>query len=100
VCLIGGLNCSTGCENPEQYRSPQSFTREQMTTLEAICEAFYRRYFGGQVFGHNEIQPLVEDPYFNVSEYVETVFRKSSVYEDLATDKALTPSELITKKPV
>ena len=100
VCLIGGLNCSTGCENPAQYRSPQSFTREQMTTLEAICEAFYRRYFGGQVFGHNEIQPLVEDPYFNVSEYVETVFRKSSVYEDLATDKALTPSELITKKPV
>ncbi len=99
ICLVGGLNCSTGCENPQQYRSSQSFTREQMTTLETVCEAFYRRYYGGQVFGHNEIQPLVEDPYFSVSEYVETMFRKATVYVDLQNDKALTPAELITKKP-
>lgn len=100
VCLVGGLNCATGCDNPEEYRSPQSFTREQMTTLESVCEAFYRRYHGGQVFGHNEIQPLVSDPYFNVSEYVETVFRKVSVYEDPAKDTALSPNALITKKPL
>jgi N-acetylmuramoyl-L-alanine amidase len=99
VCLVGGLNCSTGCENPDQYRSSQSFTREQMTTLESICEAFYRRYHGGQVFGHNEIEPLNTDPYFDVSLYVETLFRKSSVYEDLLIDQALSPDELITKKP-
>lgn len=100
VCLVGGLNCATGCDNPEDYRSPQSFTREQMTTLESVCEAFYRRYHGGQVFGHNEIQPLVSDPYFNVSEYVETVFRKVTVYEDLSKDTALSPNALITKKPL
>lgn len=99
VCLVGGLNCSTGCENPDQYRSSQSFTREQMTTLESVCEAFYRRYHGGQVFGHNEIEPLVTDPYFDVSQYVETTFRKKSVYEDLFVDQALSPDELITKKP-
>ena len=99
VCLVGGLNCSTGCENPDQYRSSQSFTREQMSTLEAVCEAFYRRYHGGQVFGHNEVEPLVTDPYFDVSLYVETLFRKSSVYEDLLIDQALSPDELITKKP-
>jgi N-acetylmuramoyl-L-alanine amidase len=98
ICLIGGLNCSTGCPDPLTYRSSQSFTREQMSTLEAVCEAFYRRYFGGQVFGHNEIQPLVSDPHFQVSEYVETVFRKKSVYEDLANDKVMKPEELITKK--
>ena len=99
ICLIGGLNCATGCDNPDQYRSSQSFTREQMTTFESVCEAFYRRYHGGQIFGHNEIQPLVTDPYFDVTQYVETVFRKKSVYEDLSTDTSLTPSELITKKP-
>ena len=99
VCLVGGLNCSTGCENPDQYRSSQSFTREQMSSLEALCEAFYRRYHGGQVFGHNEIEPLVTDPYFDVSQYVETMFRKKSVYVDLFKDTSLTPNELITKKP-
>ena len=99
ICLIGGLNCATGCDNPDQYRSSQSFTREQMTTFESVCESFYRRYHGGQIFGHNEIQPLVTDPYFDVTQYVETVFRKKSVYEDLSTDTSLTPSELITKKP-
>jgi N-acetylmuramoyl-L-alanine amidase len=99
ICLVGGLNCSTGCENPDQYRSSQSFTREQMTTLESICEAFFRRYHGGQVFGHNEIQPLVTDPYFSVSDYVETVFRKVSVYDDLETDTVLSAAELITKRP-
>ena len=99
VCLVGGLNCSTGCENPEQYRSSQSFTREQMSTLESVCEAFYRRYHGGQVFGHNEIDPLSTDPYFDVSLYVETMFRKKSVYEDLFIDQSLTPEQMITKKP-
>ena len=99
VCLVGGLNCSTGCENPDQYRSSQSYTREQMSTLESVCEAFYRRYHGGQVFGHNEVEPLVTDPYFDVSQYVETTFRKKSVYEDLSVDQALSPDELITKKP-
>jgi N-acetylmuramoyl-L-alanine amidase len=99
VCLVGGLNCSTGCDDPLSYRSSQSFTREQMTTFEAVCEAFYRRYHGGQIFGHREIQPLVEDPYFDVSDYVETVFRKKLVYEDLIEDKVMKSSELITKKP-
>lgn len=99
VCLVGGLNCSTGCENPDQYRSSQSYTREQMSTLESVCEAFYRRYHGGQVFGHNEIEPLVTDPYFDVSQYVETMFRKKSVYVDLFKDTSLTPNEMITKKP-
>ena len=99
ICLIGGLNCSTGCEDPLSYRSSQSFTREQMSTFEAVCEAFYRRYHGGQVFGHNEIQPLVEDPYFDVTDYVETVFRKKTVYEDLFSDQVMKSSELITKKP-
>ena len=99
VCLVGGLNCSTGCENPDQYRSSQSYTREQMSTLESVCEAFYRRYHGGQVFGHNEIEPLVTDPHFDVSQYVETMFRKKSVYEDLFVDQSLTPDEMITKKP-
>ena len=70
-----------------------------MTILESICEAFFRRYYGGQVFGHNEIQPLVTDPYFSVSDYVETVFRKVSVYDDLETDTALSSAELITKRP-
>lgn len=99
LVLVGGLNCPSGTENPLDFRSVQSFTREQMATLEAFLEAFYRRYPGGQVFGHNDILESVEDPYFDVLSYVKTLFRKSTVYTDLANEEAYNSSELIQKRP-
>ena len=100
VVLIGGINAPSGTESPSDYLSSTSFTIAQMATLEAFLEAFYRRYPGGQVFGHAEIFGEVEDPYFDVTSYVNTLFRKKSVYTDLLSDEALDLDELITKRPV
>lgn len=100
VCLIGGLNCPTGTPDPLEYRSAQSFTIAQFRTLETLLEAFYRRYPGGQVMGHNALDDQVEDPYFDVVTYAETLFRKKSVYEDLLEDIPQNNANLIKKQPV
>lgn len=100
ICLVGGLNCPTGTEDPLSYQSAQSFTQTQMRTLEAVLSTFYTFYPGGQVMGHNDLDVTVEDPYFDVVKYVETLFRKKSIYNDYLTEKAVTPKELITKRPV
>lgn len=76
VVLVGGINAATGVDNPLAYLSAQSFTRAQYTTLEQLLTSFYHRYPGGQVFGHNEVDDTEQDPYFDVNEYVNTLFRK------------------------
>jgi len=94
VVMVGGLNVASGNDNPLQNRSSQSFTREQFTTLEKFLRSFYRRYSGGQVFGHNDIDPTEQDPYFDVIDYVESTFRKTNVTEDPATTSPLSPAEI------
>ena len=77
VCLVGGINLPTGDVNPLDNRSESAFTREQFTTLEKFLEAFFMKVPGGLVFGHNELESDVDDPYFSVMDYVEKNFRKS-----------------------
>jgi len=100
VALVGGINAPSGTENPEQYASSQSFTRIQMLTLEKVLEAFYSRYHGGQVMGHNDLSENHNDPYFDVIEYAENLFRKKSVYDNLLEDTAFEPADLIQQRPV
>ena len=76
IVLVGGINVATGDVDALGNRSSSSFTREQYTTLERFLEAFYIKYPGGNVFGHNDLDAEETDPYFDVQEYVETVFRK------------------------
>ena len=78
IVLVGGLNCSSGDPNPTSFRSSQSFTISQYDTLEKFLTAFYRKYPGGKVFGHNDIDPTETDPYFDVQDYVESLFRKTN----------------------
>jgi N-acetylmuramoyl-L-alanine amidase len=94
IVMVGGLNVSSGDDNPTDYRSSQSFTREQYTTLEKFLRSFYRKYPGGQVFGHNDIDEVELDPYFDVVDYVESVFRKSNVTTDPANTSPLSPAEI------
>lgn len=77
IALVGGINVATGEVEPLANRSASSFTREQYTTLERFLEAFYSKYPGGNVFGHNDLDVNEIDPYFDVQDYVEKVFRKS-----------------------
>ena len=76
IVLVGGINVATGDTDALGNRSSSAFTREQYTTLERFCQAFYSRYPGGNVFGHNDLDAEESDPYFDVQEYTETVFRK------------------------
>jgi len=78
VILVGGLNCSSGEPNPTNFRSSQSFTITQFNTLEKFLTAFYRRYPGGKVNGHNDIDANELDPYFDVEDYVSALFRKNN----------------------
>ena len=76
IVLVGGINVATGEVEPLANRSASSFTREQYTTLERFLSAFYSRYPGGNVFGHNDLDVDEIDPYFDVQDYVQKVFRK------------------------
>ena len=79
IVLVGGLNCASSESNPTNFRSAQSFTIAQYNTLETFLQAFYRRYPGGSVFGHNDLDESELDPYFDVQDYVESVFGKINV---------------------
>ena len=78
IVLVGGINVATGEVEPLANRSASSFTREQYTTLERFLTAFYSRYPGGNVFGHNDLDVDEIDPYFDVQDYVQKVFRKTT----------------------
>ena len=95
LVLIGGLNVSTGQNDVANYRSSQSFTREQYTTLEIFLSKFYQKYPGGQVFGHNDIDINELDPYFDVVDYVESVFNKRNTTTDPLNKGPLKSSELV-----
>jgi N-acetylmuramoyl-L-alanine amidase len=95
VAMVGGLNVSSGENNATDYRSAQSFTREQFTTLEKFVNSYYRRYPGGQVFGHNDIDAQELDPYFDVQDYVESVFRKKNTTLEPLNRGPLSPAEII-----
>lgn len=94
IVLVGGLNISAGDDNPTDYKSAQSFTRQQYTTLEKFLRSFYRKYPGGQVFGHNDVDENELDPYFDVSDYVESVFRKTNKLIEPSTKGPLSPAEI------
>lgn len=94
IVMVGGLNVSSGNENPTDHRSAQSFTREQYTSLEKFLRSFYRKYPGGQVFGHSDIDSVELDPYFDVVDYVESTFRKTNVTTDPANNPPLSPAEM------
>jgi N-acetylmuramoyl-L-alanine amidase len=95
IAMVGGLNVSSGENNATDYRSSQSFTREQFTTLEKFVNSFYNRYPGGQVFGHNDIDVSEFDPYFDVQDYVESVFRKKNKTLEPLSRGPLSPAEII-----
>jgi N-acetylmuramoyl-L-alanine amidase len=100
IVLVGGVNVPSEADNPLENLSSQSFTQVQMKTLEALMETFYHHAPGGQIFGHNELDENVEDPYFDVISFVENKFGKKSVYADLLTEQSLSPKDLVNKRPI
>ena len=100
VCLVGGVNVPSEADNPLLNLSLQSFTQAQMKTLEALLEIFYRHQPGGQVLGHNAIDPNSLDPYFDVVSFVENKFGKKSVYENTLSETSLAVKDIVSKRAV
>ena len=93
VVMIGGLDGPV--ETPVVRNSAGSFTRAQYTALEQFIGAFYRQYPGGQVFGHSDVDENELDPYFDVVDYIESVFRKKNKTLEPSERGPLTPVEII-----
>ena len=74
IAMVGGI-LSPATEGSWQTSSA-SFTREQYNTLEQFLGVFYHHVAGGEVFGHNDINPDELDPYFDVQDYILSLFGK------------------------
>lgn len=74
IAMVGGIN-SPATEQQFQ-RSSASFTREQYNTLEHFLRSFYNHVPGGDVYGYNDLDADGEDPYFDVQEYILSLFGK------------------------
>jgi N-acetylmuramoyl-L-alanine amidase len=95
VIFVGGLNIASGAKDATQYKSAASLTRSQIDSFEGLVSAFYRKYPGGQVIGHNDLSSDHLDPGFDVRAYCKAVFRKDSLFNDgLITRGPFTTDEI------
>lgn len=94
VAFVGGINVPSGTPNLENFVSVQSLTRSQFNTFDHFCRSFYARFPGGQILGHNDIDPIENDPGFNVREYVLANFSKASKFTDPLKQSPFTVDEI------
>jgi N-acetyl-anhydromuramyl-L-alanine amidase AmpD len=97
ICLVGGLNASTGADDLYEVATARSITRSQYNSLYQIMRVFFNQYPGGQALGHGDIDPTQEDPGFDVRNYVYNNFNKLSLYTDPTTETGLTPEDILKK---
>lgn len=95
LVFVGGINVPSGTPNPENFLSAQSLTRSQINTFDHFCRAFYAVFPGGQIVGHSEIDADEVDPGFEVINYVENVFEKTSKFTDPLSQSPLTIDEIL-----
>lgn len=94
VAFVGGINVPSGTPNLENFVSVQSLTRSQFNTFDHFCRGFYSRFPGGQILGHNDIDPIENDPGFNVREYVLANFSKASKFTNPLKQSPFTVDEI------
>lgn len=96
IVFVGGINVPSGTPNPENFLSVQSLTRSQLNTFDHFCRAFYAVFPGGQIVGHSEIDEEEIDPGFEITNYVENVFGKTSKFNDILNQEPLTVDEILS----
>ncbi len=82
IVMVGGIDSPT-TEQPFQTSS-SSFTRVQYNTLEQFLTVYYHNFPGGSVYGHNDLDNSELDPYFDVQDYILSLFGK--VNTDILVD--------------
>ena len=91
IAMVGGIN--SPATEQEFQRSSASFTREQYNTLEHFLKSFYNHVPGGDVYGHNDLNTDEEDPYFDVQEYILSLFGK--INKDFFTVPEAEPAPIL-----
>ena len=94
VAFVGGINVPSGTPNLQNFISVQSLTRNQFNTFDHLCRAFFMRFPGGQLLGHNDIDAIEDDPGFNVREYALSTFGKSSKFTNPLKQTPFTIDEI------
>lgn len=94
IVFVGGINAPSGTPNLENFVSVQSLTRSQFNTFDHFCRSFYARFPGGQILGHNDVDPREYDPGFNVREYVAANFDKQSKFTNPQEQSPFTIDEI------
>lgn len=74
VVMVGGINRAS-TEQPWETSS-SSFTRAQFDTLEQFLSTYYFHFPSGEVLGHSDVEEEELDPYFDVQEYILSLFGK------------------------
>lgn len=97
ICFVGGLNVSTGASNLYEVASTRSITRSQYNSFYQIMRVFFSQFPGGQALGHMDIDPNMEDPGFDVRDYVYNNFNKLSLYKDPINEPGLSPTDILKK---
>jgi hypothetical protein len=98
VCLVGGLSVASGEEAVGPEVDASSITRSQYNAMYAIFDAFFRVWPGGQALGHSEIDPEMQDPGFDVRDYVFAKFKKISLYENPEQDDGLSKDDVLERQ--
>ena len=78
VCIIGGIAAPAGAPEYERFLSKNSITDAQWKTIDGMFDTFFKVFPGGQVFGHNNIEPNEPDPGFDVQSYVAKRLEKQN----------------------
>lgn len=104
VGFVAGYNAPEGTPNPNLYRSSESITPEQWKSFDIFLDQFYKAVPGGEVVGKTDLLEVgVNDaPGFDVRSYLQTKYKKTSVYPDAVlrtTTQPKTKTESVNSLP-
>lgn len=90
LAIVGGFN--------DGVQNINTATPGQWKTFKKFLKCFYSILPGGQVWGHDNIQPGAYDPGFDVVKYIDRSFNKKNTVRESELDKygAPTVEALIT----
>ena len=98
ISFVGGLLGSSS--KGGKTRSSNTFRPIQWKTFDTFMKAFYTVHPGGQVWGHNDVDPTRRsDPNFDVPQYIKSRFSKENVQtsKEAQVTGSLSTDEIIAR---
>jgi len=95
VAFVGGINyAATENVRATRYNTARSINRHQFNAFDVLIRSMLAYYPGIQILGHNDIDPSVVDPGFDVIEYAFAKYGVVSLFEDPAARGPFTTQEI------